>query len=116
VPVVAIEENGKIGKATVISGDRILGDAALKAVHKWRFEPFTQQGHAISVRQNFVFDFVLGQKAAALELPLPEPKRVITLPVTRGKAPFSVTNGIFRVGGGVSAPQVRYSPDPEYSE
>ena len=71
---VTIQENGRIGNATVISGDQILGNAALKAVHKWRFEPFTQEGHAISVQQNLVFDFILGQKAAGLESPLPEPK------------------------------------------
>ena len=112
--VVTIEEDGKIGNATVVSGDRILADAALKAVHKWRFEPFTQAGLAISVQQNLVFDFVLGQKAAELESPLPDPKPVgITLPVTRSS---SVTNGVYRVGGAVSAPRVLYSPDPEYSD
>lgn len=114
---VTIEENGRIGNATVISGDRILGDAALKAVHKWRFEPFMQEGHAISVQQNLVFDFVLGQKAAELESPLPEPKLVhppIRLfPAQSGP---NVTNGVYRVGGGVSPPRALYSPMPEYSE
>jgi TonB family protein len=114
--VVMIEENGKIGNPTVVSGDRILVDATLKAVRKWRFEPFTQQGYAISVQQNLVFDFAPGQKAAKLESPLPESKPVqppITLPVTRSSA---AAGGVYRIGGGVSARRVMYSPDPEYSD
>jgi len=37
----------------------------------------------------------------------------ITLPVTQSSA---VTNGVYRVGGGVSAPRTLYSPNPEYSD
>lgn len=135
---VTIEEKGNVSSASVISGDPILGDAALKAVHKWKFEPFTQQGHAVSVQQNLVFDFVLGQKAAELESPLPEPKPVqatisshpsITVPLTRAGSVTSPSSspqvpsttaplkpGIYRVGGGVSAPRAVYFPDPEYSD
>jgi TonB family protein len=113
--MVTIKENGKIKNADVIRGDRILGNAALKAVHKWRFEPYTQQGRAISVQQNLVFDFALGQETARLESPLPEP-RPAHLPIALFPSSGAATNGIFRVGGGVSAPRVLYAHDAEYTD
>jgi TonB family protein len=111
--VVTIEENGNVRNAAITSGNRILGEATLKAAHKWRFEPYTQHGRAISVWQNLAFDFAPGQKTARLESPLPEPTPV-PRPITM--FPSSATNLIFRVGGGVSAPRVLYMHDPEYTD
>jgi TonB family protein len=121
---VTVDERGKVNRAAGISGDLSLVNAAEEAVLKWEFEPFTQNGHAVSIQQNLTFNFDLNRKITELELPLPEPKPLsasvashlpIRLRVSKGPPP-RVATGVFRVGGGVSAPQVSYSPDPEYSD
>jgi len=119
-----VDENGKVDRAAGIRGDLSLINAAEEAVLKWEFEPFTQDGKAVSVQQNLTFNFDLNRKNAELELPLPEPAPLSTsvashLPIRMGLSkapPPGVVSGVFRVGGGVSAPRVSYSPDPEYSD
>src|SRR5579884_2270116 len=119
-----VNENGKVNRVDGISGDVSLVNAAEKAVLKWEFEPFTQNGQAVSVQQNLTFNFDLNRKLAELELPLPEPNPLsvsveshspIRLGISKAPPPGVVT-GVFRVGGGVSAPRASYSPDPEYSD
>ena len=68
-----VDENGKVDRAAGIRGDLSLINAAEEAVLKWEFEPFTQDGKAVSVQQNLTFNFDLNRKNAELELPLPEP-------------------------------------------
>jgi len=121
---VTVNENGKVNRAAGISGDLTLVNAAEEAVFKWEFEPFTQDGQAVSVQQNLTFNFDLNRKDTELELPLPEPKPLsasvashLPIRLRESKAPPpGVVTGVFRGGGGVSAPRVSYSPDPEYSD
>lgn len=121
---VTVDENGNVGRAAGISGDPSLVGAAEEAVFKWRFEPFTQQGHAVSVQQNLIFNFDLNRKIAELESPLPEPKPlsasvVSHLPIRlrlSNAPPPGVVPGVYRVGGGVSAPRALFSPAPKYSD
>lgn len=119
-----VDENGKVNRAAGISGDLSLVNAAEEAVLKWEFEPFTQNGQAVSVQQNLTFNFDLNRKIAELELPLLEPNPLsvsvashfpVRLRISKAP-PTGVVTGVFRVGGGVSAPRVSYSPDPEYSD
>ena len=44
---VLIDKHGKLAKARIISGPEILGDAALKAIKAWKFEPATAQGQPV---------------------------------------------------------------------
>jgi TonB family protein len=130
-----INESGNVTGMSVVSGDPVLGSSALQAALKFKFEPFTQEGHAVAVRQDLTFEFVPDRKTAELSLPLPAPSSLqseaashppITIPNTRpsgatSSAPHApsgrpITGGVYRVGGGVSAPRVLYSPDPEYSD
>ena len=121
---VTVDENGKVNRAAGISGDLSLVNAAEEAILKWEFEPFTQNGQAVSVQQNLTFNFDLNRKITELELPLPEPKPLsasvashLPIRLRESKAPPpGVVTGVFRVGGAVSAPRVSYSPDPEYSD
>lgn len=103
---VVVEEDGHISIISLISGERTLGGAAMNVVHKWKFEPFTQNAKPVRVQQKLVFNFVPTNKLAELQLPLSQPSVI---------PPFTGT-GVFRVGGGVSAPRVLYAPDPEYSD
>lgn len=121
---VTVDENGKVNRAAGISGDLSLVNAAEEAVLKWVFEPFMQNGQAVSVQQNVTFNFDLNRKIGEIELPLPDPKPlsasvVSYLPVRLrfSKAPPpGVASGVFRVGGGVSAPRILFTHDPEYSD
>lgn len=124
VLLITVEENGNVTRAAVISGDSSLADAAEEAVLKWRFEPFTQGGHAVSVQQSLVFNFDPSQKLAELDSPLPKPMPLSTavvshgpirLPISKAPPPGAVA-GVYRVGGSVSAPVALLSPDPEYSD
>lgn len=103
---VTVEENGSVSRAAALSGELPLAKTAVNAVVKWRFQPFRQNGHPLRVQQNVVLNFAPTNKVAELQLPLPAP--------TPAKLPSGL--GVFRVGGGVSAPRVSYSPDPEYSD
>lgn len=101
-----VEEDGHISMVSLISGEWILGGPAKSVVHRWKFEPFTQNGHPVRVQQKLVLNFTPTSKAAELELPLPEPSVI----------PLFVGPGVYRVGGAVSPPRALYSPNAEYSE
>ena len=103
---VTVEENGAVSRAAALSGEGALAISAVNAVSKWRFQPFTQDGHPLRVQQNLVFNFDPSSKVAELQLPLADP--------TPAKLPS--VSGVFRVGGGVSPPRALYSPNPEYSD
>jgi len=100
---ITVEETGEVSRAAALSGELPLAKAAVNSVVKWRFQPFTKDGHPLRVQQNVVFNFAPGNKVAELQLPLSEP--------TAAKLP-----SVFRVGGRVSAPRPLYSPDAGYSE
>lgn len=103
---VTVEENGTVSIVSLLSGEPTLANAARDVVHKWKFEPFTQNGHPVRVQQRLVFNFAPTSKIGELQLPLPEPKAISLF----------VGPGVYRVGGAVNPPRVLYSPDPEYSD
>ena len=81
------------GRPANISVEKPLGlgldEQAIKAVRKWRFTPGTKDGIPVNVQIHVDVAFRLEE---------PQP------------------SDVYNVGGGVSAPKVIYSPDPEYSK
>jgi TonB family protein len=56
---VLVDEKGKVVKAEAVSGDPLLHEAAVKAAHKWRFEPTLLFGQPVKVTGHITFNFVL---------------------------------------------------------
>jgi TonB family protein len=108
-----IDVDGKVGELAIISGNVVLADAAVDAVRGWKFEPYTQKGQAVKVKQKLVFNFTQSKKVAELDLQLPPATLTGPLDPTR-RAPFQ--EQVFAVGHGVSAPKPTYAPDPPYDE
>ena len=47
---IGIDDRGNVVEATIVSGLDGLNEAALEAVHKWRFRPAKQRGVPVPVR------------------------------------------------------------------
>jgi len=57
---ITVDRQGRVGDAKVVdepSGSAALARAALRAVHQWRFAPFTVDGRAVTHRTTVVFEF-----------------------------------------------------------
>lgn len=52
-----VDESGSVEKASVISGNPILGNAAVQAAKQWRFQPFEANGKATEAVVRVGFDF-----------------------------------------------------------
>lgn len=52
-----VNTSGKVEKANVVSGNPILGNAAVAAAKKWRFQPFQAGGKATDAVVRISFDF-----------------------------------------------------------
>lgn len=59
---VMISETGEVEKTEVVSGNPILGRAAMDAVKQWRYKPFIQDGHAIKVTTKVPVNFAFSDK------------------------------------------------------
>lgn len=56
-----IDRDGKVQNLTVISGDPILAEAAMKAVRQWQYQPFDANGHQVEVHTKIVVPFTQPQ-------------------------------------------------------
>jgi TonB family protein len=109
-----IQPNGRVISVSVTSGELALAEEAVDALYGWKFKPYTQDGKPVEVQQSVTFNFVAGKKSAELE-PLPSPIFLSKQSKVTLKG-VSSSGGVFRVGGGVSAPKAIYTPDPQYSD
>jgi protein TonB len=57
VVVFEIDKKGKVRRAMVVSGPQQLQAAALNAVKKWTFKPFTDHGAPTAVGTSFQLSF-----------------------------------------------------------
>jgi protein TonB len=52
-----IDTDGKVEKVQVINGNALLTSAAVSAVKRWKFSPFTSDGKAVKAVAAFSFSF-----------------------------------------------------------
>jgi TonB family protein len=115
VLLATVEANGSVTDVSIISGDLHLAEAAVDAVRQWRFDPYTQGGNLVQIRQELVFHFNPGAKFAELNLPLPSP--MLSAALTPSVQKLSLENEkVYEMGRGIVAPRAIYMPGPEYSE
>lgn len=110
-----IEGNGSVSSQSVISGDASLAQPAQTAVRQWRFEPYTQNGHPVKVRQTLTFNFIRDKKFGELDPQLPPPS-IAAPQLTAPQDGTPPASGVFRVGDGVTAPRAIYAPNAEYNQ
>jgi TonB family protein len=94
---VKLDSNGNVGDAHVVSGPDELRNAALKSVLQWHLMK-NLAGSTRQVSISFVLPAAGSQSAVA------------------AGAAGGVGGGVYRVGGGVSAPVLLYRKEPEYTE
>ncbi len=56
-----INANGKVQQVTPVSGNPQLAEAAVAAVRRWRYQPFTVDGHKVPIRTQVTVTFMLAQ-------------------------------------------------------
>jgi TonB family protein len=95
-----VGKNGNVSNVTVVSGPLELVQSAIDAVSQWRYKPYLLNGEPVEVETRVNVSYWLADSGGA------SPYR------TPGVAAADVR----LVGGGVSAPQLIYKVDPEFSE
>jgi TonB family protein len=94
---VTITADGSVKGAEVVSGDSRLTSAAIAAVLKWRFQPFTADNKPVEGQRDVTVNFMLAGSPTQLD---------------------DSSDPIFKMAGGGNAtlPRIIFSPDPEYSQ
>jgi TonB family protein len=69
---VDIAKDGSVETATSVSGDPQLAPAAIQAVKKWKFRPFTAKGQPLEVETQVTVPFVLPPEQAPAQQPSPD--------------------------------------------
>jgi protein TonB len=54
-----VDVDGKVEKAQIVNGNPMLGNAAVQALRRWKFAPFTADGKATRAVTTITFDFKL---------------------------------------------------------
>lgn len=107
-----IETEGSFADLWALGGDQDLEDAALDAVHQWRYAPATLNGSPVETKVFLTFLLNQGEMKTSVEpdLPFPDgPKRDMAELYSNGEL-FAVDMEH------VKPPKAVYSPDPEYSQ
>lgn len=104
VLMLSVDEDGYVTKGSVISGDPHLVEAALRAVQKWKYVPYDVNEQPVPVTTKVEFVFSMNQAG------VPDVAVMFRHPAKIDVGP------VFKVGKGVTAPKVIYSPDPRYSK
>jgi TonB family protein len=60
-----IGADGTVREVDVLSGNRMLAGAALRAVRHWRYRPYELKGHAVEVETNITISFI-GDEAVSI--------------------------------------------------
>jgi TonB family protein len=63
-----IGADGTVVKVDVLSGNRVLAGAAVRAVRHWRYRPRELNGHAVEAETNITISFV-GDDAVSISFP-----------------------------------------------
>jgi TonB family protein len=96
---VTIAADGSVKDVAVVNGDARLTSAAVDAVKKWRFQPFSADDKPVEGQRDVTVNFKLAEPAD-----------------TETRLDDS-TDPIAKKGSaGVTRPQIIHSPDPEYTK
>ncbi len=98
-----ISTEGNVTTLEVVSGPEELRASALDAVRRWKYKSYLVNGQPTEVETNITVNYHLGY-SEDLNPPPPDDERAAD-----GTAPR-------RIGNGVSAPQVIYQVEPEFSD
>lgn len=127
-PIVPRSLQGKIGAAVLgatlrmdgtfadlaaLGGDQDLDEAALDAVHEWRYTPATQNGKPVEASVFIVFRLRKGKIARSIEPDLPYPTKPRT-PIEEQRARGELFLLVDRTH--IKPPKALYQPEPDYSE
>ena len=53
-----LSTDGTVQTVKVVSGNRVLADAAIRAVREWRYTPYYRDGHAVGTETNIRISFI----------------------------------------------------------
>lgn len=104
--------DGSFSDLSALAGDRDFEEAALDAVHQWRYTPATLEGSSVDAPVFIAISYADGDVKTKLELnpPFPAKPKVPTSELySRGEL-FFVDQKTMKL------PKATFSPDPEYSE
>ena len=63
-----VSETGDVDQTEIVSGNPVLGRAAMDAARQWKFEPFIRNGKPEKVTTNVPFDFAFKGKVTDVKL------------------------------------------------
>jgi TonB family protein len=96
-----VSEKGQVENATVVSGNPELAEAAVEAVHKWKYTPYEGKDHRpMEVQTVVTIEFNVTHDGPAVFASY----RPLSIPL------------VYRVGNGIKPPQIIHQADPEYSK
>jgi TonB family protein len=70
-----VDSAGAVRTVRVVSGNRALAAAAVRAVRQWRYHPYVKDGHPVATETNIVISFI-AEDAISMTFPP-------TIPATR---------------------------------
>ncbi len=116
--VVLSVDVGSDGRASNIRVQHSLGlgldEQAIEAVRQWVFQPATKNGQPVTAGVTVQVNFRLSQQPAPVEGLANRSAQGVGAGASE---PFSgIGGGVFRVGGGVTAPTLLSKVEPEYTE
>jgi protein TonB len=53
-----VDSEGRVRTVKVVSGNRALAAAALRAVRQWRYRPYLKDGQPVATETNIVISFI----------------------------------------------------------
>jgi protein TonB len=70
-----LDSDGKVRTVKVVTGNRALAAAAVRAVRQWRYRPYLKDGQPVATETNIVISFISND---AISMSFPP-----SIPVTR---------------------------------
>ena len=86
-----VSETGDVESAELVSGNAVLGKAAVEAAMKWKFRPYIRNGKPVKANVTLPFDFAFSDAVVPLKVPTKDGVPVAT---SRVKVAAGVTQGM----------------------
>jgi protein TonB len=66
--IAQVDPEGAVRSVKVVSGNRALASAAVRAIRQWRYRPFLEDGKAVATETNIIISFV-SEDAISMSFP-----------------------------------------------